>query len=328
MAAEAAPALTPAERSARIKRRARELGFDGAGIADLTPTPHADVLDRWLAEGLAGTMGYMHRQATRRRHPAGIVPGATRAVVVTHNYYQPDPQPVARAGRVAKYARGPDYHAALDRPLQVLAEFLKTLGPVSTVARSFVDAGPVPERELAQRAGLGWIGKNTMLIDPRRGSFVFLAAILTDLDVAVDRPFAEDRCGTCTRCLDACPTGAFREPRLLDATRCIAYLTIEHRGPAPADLAPAMGDWIFGCDACQDVCPWNRKFARPEAGPGLTMDPDRAWIPLDEFDSLDIAAFRERFGWTPLARPGLEGMRRNARVAATNINREAPCPGP
>lgn len=328
MAAEAPPALTAAERSARIKRRALELGFDSAGVTDLTPVPHADVLDRWLAQGLAGTMRYMHRQAARRQQPARIVPGATRAVVVTRNYYRPDPAPEAGAGRVAKYARGPDYHVALDGPLHALAEFVASLGPEGTVARAFIDAGPVPERELAQRAGLGWIGKNTMLIDPERGSFLFLAAVLTDLDAQVDRPFEADRCGTCTRCLEACPTDALREPRLLDATRCIAYLTIEHRGATPPDLATATGDWIFGCDVCQDVCPWNAKFAHPSTGAELATDPDRAWVVLDQFDALSETTFHASFGWTPLARPGLEGMRRNARVAAANITREGACPSP
>jgi epoxyqueuosine reductase len=196
------------------------------------------------------------------------------------------------------------------------------------VAHPFVDAGPVPERELAQRAGLGWIGKNTMLIDPRRGSFLFLAAVLTDLDADVDRSFQADRCGTCTRCLDACPTGAFRAPRMLDATRCIAYLTIEHRGEPPPDLTAASGDWIFGCDVCQDVCPWNAKFARSSPGAALAMDPDRAWVALDEIAVLSATAFEERFGGTPLARPGVDGMRRNVRVAARNLAREGACPSP
>jgi epoxyqueuosine reductase len=328
MAAQAPSALTPADRSARIKRRALELRFDAAGIADLAPIPHAATLDRWLADGLAGTMRYMHRQAARRRAPATIVPGATRAVVVARNYFQPDPPPAARSGRIAKYARGPDYHVSLKRPLDLLTTFVRSLGPPGTIARPFVDAGPVPERELAQRAGLGWIGKNTMLIDQRRGSYLFLATVLTDLDVAVDPPFLADRCGTCTRCLDACPTGAFAEPRLLDATRCIAYLTIEHRGPTPPDLARSAGDWVFGCDICQDVCPWNRKFARADAGADLGMDPARAWVPLDAFDALDDVTFSERYGGTPLDRAHLAGMRRNARVAATNANRETGCPTP
>jgi epoxyqueuosine reductase len=326
VAAQAPPALTAAERTARIKQRALELGFDSAGVTDLTPVPHADTLDRWLAEGFAGTMRYMHRQAARRRQPARIVPGTTRAVVVARNYYCPDPARVAGAGRIAKYARGPDYHIALDRPLRALADFVASLGPEGTVARPFMDAGPVPERELGQRAGLGWIGKNTMLIDPRRGSFLLLAAVLTNLDAQVDQPFQADRCGTCTRCLEACPTDAFREPRLLDATRCIAYLTIEHRGATPPDLAAASGDWIFGCDVCQDVCPWNARFAQPSLGTELVMDPHRAWVALDQVEALTDAAFHERFGWTPLARPGLEGMRRNARVAAANIAREGACP--
>jgi epoxyqueuosine reductase len=328
MAAGLSPTLTPAERSDRVRRRARALGFDTVGVADLAPLPHAEVLDRWLAEGMAGTMGYMHRQAARRRQPARILAGASYAVIVTRNYFTPDPGPVAAAGRVAKYARGPDYHRTLDRPLRDLADFVMSLGPPGTRARPYVDAGPVPERELAQRAGLGWIGKNTMLIDPHRGSYLFLAAVLTDLDLETDPPFLADHCGTCTRCLDACPTGAFREPRLLDATRCIAYLTIEHRGDTPPALAAASGDWIFGCDICQDVCPWNGKFAAPSDGVDLGMDGTGTWIDLDQIAALTEIEFTTRFGETPLVRPGLDGLRRNARVAAQNLAREGACQSP
>jgi epoxyqueuosine reductase len=198
---------------------------------------------------------------------------------------------------------------------------IRSLGAPDSVARPYVDAGPVPERELAQRAGLGWIGKNTMLIDPERGSFTLLASVLTDVDLAVDAPFTADRCGTCTRCLEACPTDAFPQARVLDATRCISYLTIEHRGAIPHELGERTGSWVFGCDVCQDVCPWNRKFARMGEDTILQLDPDRAWVPLDAFAQLDAAGFDRRYGWTPLERPGLGGMRRNCAVAAANASR-------
>ena len=322
MAAQAARALTPARRAELVKARALELGFNTAGVTDLAPVPHRNALAEWLDRGMAGSMAYMRRQAERRAKPATIVPGATRAVVVTRNYYNPDPRTPPGSGQVAKYARGHDYHTALGPPLQLLSEFIASLGSGTTIAQWYVDAGPVPERELAQRAGLGWIGKNTMLIDPARGSYCFLAAILTDLDLAPDPPFEADRCGSCTRCLDACPTAAFPEPRVLDARRCVSYLTIEHRGEIAADLEPGLGSWLFGCDICQDVCPWNEKFARVANDAELQLRRSLAHIPVREFEALDEVAFAERYGWTPLERPGLEGMRRNAAIVAQNARKE------
>lgn len=313
--------MTPERRSYLIRHHALQLGFAAAGITDLTPPPHADRLTAWLARGMAGTMTYMHRQAGRRREPAHIVRGANRAVVVTRDYFTPDPPATPGTGRIAKYARGRDYHRALREPLAALAAYVRGLGDGDTMAKTYMDAGPVPERELAQRAGLGWIGKNTMLIDPRRGSFNFIGAVLTDLDVATDPPFEADRCGSCRRCLDACPTDAFVAERVLDSRRCISYLTIEHRGTIDDDLAQLMGDWIFGCDVCQDVCPWNVKFARTVDDSPLEQDPSLARVDLLTLAALDDAAFERRFGCTPLERPGAAGMRRNARIALANAAR-------
>ncbi len=304
--------MTAHDRAREVKAQALTLGFDAVGITDLEPTPHAAELRRWLGEGMAGTMRYMHRQADRRLHPETIVPGATRAVVVLKNYYHPDPPaPDGSWGHVARYARGEDYHTSLAGPLRALADAIIALGAADTIARPFVDAGPVPERELAQRAGLGWIGKNTMLIAPRAGSFFFIATVLTDLDLALDAPFTADRCGTCRRCLDACPTDAFPEARLLDARRCISYLTIEHRGSFDAAEPPALHDWVFGCDVCQDVCPWNERFAVTGDG-AFALDPALAWLDLEELDALTEGEFTARYGQTPLERPGLEGLTRNA----------------
>ena len=213
--------MTPERRASLVKDRAHALGFDSCGVTDLSPPPHAKQLTTWLAAGMAGTMTYMNRQAKRRREPKRIVPGATRVVVVTRNYYVPDPPHRSGSGLVAKYARGRDYHDSLGAPLQELAQDVERLGESGTIARVFIDAGPVPERELAQRAGLGWIGKNTMLIDPRAGSFCFIGSIFTDANLAVDLPFEADRCGNCRRCLDACPTDAFPEERVLDSWLCI-----------------------------------------------------------------------------------------------------------
>ncbi len=314
MAASGHAPLSPERRAQRVKERALALGFARAGIADLAPVAHADALSRWLDLGMAGTMRYMRKQAPRRVEPARIVPGATRAVVVTRNYYSADPPPTPGTGRVARYARGRDYHEALKPPLADLARYVVSLGPKGTVAKAYCDAGPVPERELAQRAGLGWIGKNTMLIDPERGSYFFLAAVLTDLDIAADPPFEADRCGSCHRCLDACPTGAFPEPRVLDSRSCISYLTIEHKGDIDVALGAAFGDWVFGCDACQEVCPWNVKFAEEAEDPLLNHDAALARLDLRQLAQASDSAFHAAYAETALERSGPAGMRRNARL--------------
>jgi epoxyqueuosine reductase len=199
------------------------------------------------------------------------------------------------------------------RRLALLAEFLSGNGAL--LAKSYADAGPVPERELAQRAGLGWIGKNTMLINPAAGSFFFIGSIFTDLELTLDPPFELDRCGSCTRCLEACPTEALLEPRLLDATRCISYLTIEQRGPIPPDLAQRFHGYAFGCDICNDVCPWNQRFAEPTSVPEFRHWGQRWEQRPDFFDQMSEAEFGERYSSSPLERAGLEGMRRNYRAA-------------
>ncbi|MGH3118719.1 MAG: tRNA epoxyqueuosine(34) reductase QueG, partial [Gaiellales bacterium] len=216
------------------------------------------------------------------------------------------------APRVARYAQGLDYHRITRRRLDLLGDFLRERG--AGLAHSWADSGPVPERELAQRAGLGWIGKNTMLIRPGAGSFFFIGSIFTDLALDHDQPFDLDRCGTCTRCLDACPTAALVEPRVLDATRCISYLTIEHRGPIPESLADRLEGWVFGCDICNEVCPWNQRVAGPE--PVAEFQPRGALEADPElFERMDEDEFARRFGDTPLERAGLVGMRRNFRAA-------------
>lgn len=296
-----------------VKRWARELGFEACGVALPEPSARGAELDRWLAAGYAGTMRYLHRQARSRKEPQRIEPSARAVVVVLDNYYYPS-EPTGPG--VARYARGEDYHRVMDRRLGELSTRLLAAG--ACLARHFADAGPVPERELAERAGLGWIGKNSMLIRPGAGSWFFIGAIFTDLELAPDAPFATDHCGSCTRCLDACPTGAFVAPRVLDATRCISYLTIEQRGPIPAELADRLGGWVFGCDVCNEVCPWNVRFAsesRIDAYRSAGRLDDAA---PDHFDAMTGAEFAERYGDTPLARPGLDGMRRNFRAARSS----------
>jgi epoxyqueuosine reductase len=304
--------------AAAVKARAAELGFLACGITDPGPSAHAGRLDAWLAEGYAGTMRYLHRQARRRKDPRLIVPESLAVVVVLENYYTPDREEDLEAPRVAKYARGEDYHRVTMRRLEALAGFLTANG--ATVARPYVDAGPVPERELAQRAGLGWIGKNTMLIRPGAGSFCFIGSIFTDLPLAADPPFTTDHCGSCTRCLDACPTGALLEPRLLDATRCISYLTIEQKGPIPTELVERMEGFAFGCDICNDVCPWNVRFAEPT--PVDELRPRHSLAGADEtfLDRMDEAEFARRYAGTPFERPGLAGMRRNVRAALASVH--------
>ena len=296
------------------------MGFDAVGIATLERNAHADVLDRWLAEGYAGTMAYLHRQAERRKHPARIMPEARVAVVALTNYFHgwTDPGAAPRgSGKVAQYAWSPDYHTVLGERLEQLAAAIRDGSPRART-RCYVDAGPVPERELAQRAGLGWIGKNMMLIDPDLGSFTFIGVVLTDAELAPDLPFEADRCGTCRACLDACPTDAFVGPHVLDSRRCISYLTIEHRGDFNDVQRELVGEWVFGCDVCQDVCPWNVKFARPATHPDLAPQSELAALDLAALSSGDPADFERRFGDTPLERPGFAGMRRNAAAAQHN----------
>jgi len=292
--------------SVEVKRRATGLGFDAVGITTLEPNAHAGELERWLEAGYAGTMTYLRRQAEKRKEPARIMPEARVAVVTLTNYYHG----TARHG-VAQYAWSADYHDVLGARLERLADAIREVTPGAST-RCYVDAGPIPERELAQRAGLGWIGKNMMLIRPEIGSFTFIGVVLTDADLAPDLPFAADRCGTCRRCLDACPTGAFPEPHVLDARRCISYLTIEHRGAFNAQQRGDVGEWAFGCDVCQDVCPWNVNFAQATTDSGLAPRPDVQAPDLAALLAMDGDGFARRYGDTPFARPGLAGMRRNA----------------
>lgn len=291
---------------------ARSLGFLDVGVSSLEPSRRGEALDRWLRAGYGGTMRYLHRQAARRKRPGDIVPGAVAAVVVLENYL-PGSQGPGESGsrhvKIAKYALGEDYHRALTRRLGLIADWLREHG--ATIAHVWADAGPVPERELAERAGLGWIGKNTMLIRPESGSFCLIGTVFTDLALTPASAAGYDRCGSCTRCLEACPTGALVAPRVLDATRCTSYLTIESRQPIPVELAEKLEGWAFGCDICNDVCPWNIRFAEPT---GEQAYQDRGAIPGDDpglFDRMTPEEFSGLFGDTPLERPGLPGMRRN-----------------
>jgi len=306
--------MNPAERSVEVKRRATALGFSLIGVARLDRNPHAPELDAWLAAGHAGTMTYLHRQAEKRKDPRRIMPAAKSAVVTLTNYFHgwrapaEGPRPEAT---VAQYAWSSDYHEVLGERLEELAAAIGELTPGST-SRCYVDAGPVPERELAQLAGLGWIGKNMMLINPEIGSFTFIGVVLTDAELEPDLPFEADRCGSCQRCLDACPTQAFVGPRNLDARACISYLTIEHRGEFTVAQREQVGEWLFGCDVCQDVCPWNVSFAHPTSDAALAPRGDVAAPDPDAIVALSDEAFAVQYAATPFSRPGPAGMRRNA----------------
>lgn len=301
-----------------MKERGLALGFDVVGITTLEANAHARELDEWLDRGYAGSMTYLHRQANRRKAPAGIWPAARFAIVTLSNYYRATPE--NDGPQIARYARSVDYHQTLGRKLADLGAMVRELAPEART-RVYVDAGPVPERELAVRAGLGWIGKNMMLINPGLGSFTFIGVVLTDAELVPDLPFAADRCGSCRRCLDACPSQAFVAPRVMDARRCIAYLTIEHQGPFNDAERRSIGDWLFGCDVCQDVCPWNEKFAAQDYvdDSEFALFPELARLDATEFERLEEGEFQARFGALPLERAGLRGMRRNA--AAVRLNR-------
>jgi epoxyqueuosine reductase len=309
--------MNSASLAAAAKAAAEALGFAACGITDLADSRAGSALTRWLDRGLHGEMRYMERQAPVRREPARAWPEARSAIVVLDNYFQAHAEPAPGRGRVARYALGDDYHSVMSAKLEQLAARLVAVAGGGRF-RAYVDAGPLPERELARRAGLGWIGKNTMLICPTAGSFTFIGALLTDLELAPDDPFEADRCGTCRRCLDACPTGAFPEPRVLDATRCISYLTIEARSAIPEPFKPLVGDWLFGCDVCQDVCPWNVRFAVETGEDRYLARPASEWPTLLEIAGMTERAFDAAFGETALERGGRAGLSRNAAVVLEN----------
>jgi epoxyqueuosine reductase len=292
------------------KDEALRLGFAFAGVTTPDPPPHLDIYRRWLAAGRHGEMGYLARDqaVARREDPRRILPEC-RSILVVAAAYDP-PSPSSRLGQVAAYARGPDYHEVLIERLGRLMAALEELLARPFAFRLYTDTGPVLERELAQRAGLGWIGKNTCLIHPRQGSYLLLAEALLDLELEPDAPFTADHCGTCTRCLDACPTSCILPDRTIDARRCISYLTIEVKSAIEPELRPAVGNWLFGCDICQQVCPWNMRFA-PSPVSAAAGD-------LDARDVLVGEGLSERLRGTALQRARRAGLTRNAAVVVGN----------
>ena len=304
-----------------IKAQACGLGFALAGITSLGPMETAAAFETWVARGYAGDMDYLPRGTAKRRDSRLPVPGTTSAIVVGLDYGGRSP-----SGPIARYARGDDYHDVMLGKLEELHEWLEAELCRPVAGKAYVDTGPFLERDLARRAGLGWFGKNTNLINPDIGSFFFIGALLVDLELHPDTPFEADRCGTCTRCLDACPTGAFVEPRLLDATRCISYLTIELKGAIPEDLRPQIGTHIYGCDVCQDVCPYNIKFAQelrePAFAPRAAIGNRNAPSLARNLLAMNDDDFRAAFSGSPMKRAKRRGLLRNAAVVLGNIGDE------
>ena len=303
---------------------AREIGFDSCRIAPCGSAPHAEAFRNWLAEGEHGEMGYMERGEEKRGDPQKVLPDARSIVVFALNYFQGDPQAgdtPAAAGRIARYAWGDDYHDLIRTKLNKIDEFLREFGGHQ---KCYVDTGPVLERDHAAQAGIGWHSKSTMLIDERLGTWFFLAEVLTTLELPPDEPVPA-RCGTCDRCIKACPTGAITAPHRLDARRCISYLTIELKGSIPLELRPLVGNRIFGCDDCLDACPWNR-FAQVSRETAFSARPATVGMPLRDYLTLNDDEFRSLFRNSPIKRIKRRGLLRNVCVALGNVGDSSDLP--
>ena len=304
--------------SDRLRKWALEVGFDRAGIATLEPSAYAQAIRRWLARGDHATMAYMARRTESRLDPRSVFSGA-RSVICVALQYSPLEGREEPDGdlwpRVARYARGLDYHDLMKQRLEKLAVRIRDEFP-GCATRPYVDTGPILERELAARAGLGAFGKNTMLLSELSGSWFLLGELFLSLNLDPDRPVT-DLCGTCSRCLESCPTGALAQPYRLDANRCISYWTIEHRGSIPLEIRHQMAGWVFGCDLCQEACPWNEDAIAVDQ-PELQLSPHRAKLDLAALLRIDRDTYVERFRKSPMKRAKQEGLQRNAALAIGN----------
>lgn len=304
-----------------IKEKARQLGFILAGVTTPDPPPHYSTFERWLDQGHNGTMSYLatERSRTRRADPRQILPECKSILVLATPYSSPlsegEGSGVREKSHIASYALGADYHNILPARMQQLVQFIEEQIGHPIANRWYTDTGPILERDLAQRAGIGWIGKNTCLINPTKGSYFLLSEILLDLALEPDAPFRTDHCGTCTRCIESCPTNCILPNRTIDARRCISYLTIELKEDIPAELREKIGGWVFGCDICQQVCPWNRFAVEGDSA----FEAKTAPSSLTEEMVLTPQAFNQRFKGSPVKRSKRRGYLRNVAVALGNI---------
>jgi epoxyqueuosine reductase len=293
-----------------IKKTAASLGFDHCGIAKAKPLDEdARRLEQWLQNGYHGSMAYMEKYFDLRIDPSKLVPGARSVITLLKNYY-PSQQQQEAAPKISKYAYGEDYHEVIKKKLEILLQSVKKeIGAIS--GRGFVDSAPVLERTWANQSGLGWIGKNGNLINKQSGSFYFIATLITDLDLAYDDPFAKDLCGTCNRCVEECPTGAILPGKVVDGSRCISYFTIELKEMIiPAEMKGKFEGWMFGCDTCQDVCPWNR-FSKPHHEPAFTPLAGILDLSTQDWENMTERSFTEIFKDSPLKRAKFKGIKRN-----------------
>ena len=305
--------LSTEKNTSLIKQEAIRLGFNSCGIAKAVQLDEDAVrLEQWLNKGHNSGMQYMERYFDLRIDPRKLVPGAKSVITLLLNYY-PAQQQEAQAPKIAKYAYGTDYHYVIKDKLEQLLSFIKeNIGEVT--GRGFVDSAPVLERSWAVRSGLGWVGKNGNVLTKDAGSFFFIATLITDLELIADAPFATDHCGTCTRCIDACPTQAIVSPTEIDAGKCISYLTIELKDALiPSEFHSKMDGWMFGCDICQDVCPWNR-FSKENSEPSFTPIPEILNLSLQEWESMTEETFNKTFKNSPLKRSKWKGIQRNIKA--------------
>ena len=309
----------PIDLTRELKNRAREEGFDAVGVAAASRLDRDEAaLASWLRRDRHASMAWMARDPARRADPGKLLPGARSVVVLAMNYWpgRDDGRVAEGRARVALYARGRDYHKVLRQKLQALASWLEER--TGEPARTFVDTGPVLERAWAERAGIGWIGKNANLLTREMGSWVLLGEIVTAAELVSDPGPHADHCGSCAACIEACPTGAIVEPGVVDSNLCISYWTIEHRGEIPERHRAGIGDWIFGCDDCQTSCPWNESFARETQGDPFSLREDLRGLDPHRILDMDEREFRRRFSGTALMRAKWEGMRRNACIVLGN----------
>jgi epoxyqueuosine reductase len=305
--------------SAWVKERALELGFALVGITTPDAPPHFDVYRAWIASGCHADMGYLARpDAVRKRGDPREIFAECQSIIVTGTFYTAGAPEINADFKIAAYAQGNDYHDLLAARHQQLLSALEQHFGKPITHRIYTDTGPLLERELGQRAGLGWIGRNTCLIHPEMGSYFLLGELMLDLPLAPDPPFTFDRCGSCTRCIDACPTACILPDRTINAGQCISYLTIENKMEIPLELRKEMGDWLFGCDICQQVCPWNVRFGGQKADPAFRPRPFFTGADLGDFLRMEQGTWRENLHDSPLERPRRKGLVRNATVIAGN----------